>query len=88
MLFTCHVKTTNTVRLFSGIFFTQEETWHEQRRFLLRHLRDYGFGRRFDELEVEINDEILQFFDLIKNGSKYDFEKVINLVTFALCVIV
>lgn len=61
---------------FSGIFFTDGELWHEQRRFALRQLRDYGFGRRFDELEVEANEELLQFVDFLRNGPKFDFEKV------------
>ncbi|XP_031625482.1 probable cytochrome P450 304a1 [Contarinia nasturtii] len=58
-----------------GIFFTEGPLWHEQRRFALRNLRDFGFGRRQDELELELHDEILNLLDLIKNGPKYDFEK-------------
>lgn len=63
---------------FLGFFFTEGHLWHEQRRFALRNLRDFGFGRRQDELESEIHDEILNLIDLIKNGPKYDFEKVQN----------
>lgn len=59
-----------------GIFFTEGEGWHEQRRFFLRHLRDYGFGRRFNELELEMRDEINGFVDLLKNGPKYTHEEV------------
>lgn len=58
-----------------GIFFTDGPFWKNQRRFTLRHLRDYGFGRRFEELEIEIGEEINNLIDLIKNGPKYDFEK-------------
>ncbi|KAF4523114.1 hypothetical protein B566_EDAN003128 [Ephemera danica] len=29
-----------------GVFFTNGPFWREQRRFTLRHLRDFGFGRR------------------------------------------
>lgn len=61
---------------FPGIFFTDGALWHDQRRFMLRHLRDFGFGRRFDELESEINEELVQFVDFLRNGPKYDFEKV------------
>lgn len=50
--------------------------WFEQRRFALRNLRDFGFGRRQDELESEIEDEIRILIDLLKNGPKYDFEEV------------
>lgn len=43
---------------------------------MLRYLRDFGFGRRFDELETEINDEITNFIDMLKNGPKYEHENV------------
>lgn len=59
-----------------GLFFSEGDLWHEQRRFALRYMRDYGFGRRFDELEIELNEEILEFVNFIKNGPKHDFEKV------------
>lgn len=59
-----------------GIFFTEGPLWHEQRRFMLRYLRDFGFGRRFDELELEIRDEFKMFIDAIKNGPVHDHEKV------------
>lgn len=61
---------------FLGIFFTDGALWHDQRRFMLRHLRDFGFGRRFEELELEINEELVQFVDFLRHGPKYDFEKV------------
>lgn len=59
-----------------GVFFTEGDLWHEQRRFMLRYLRDYGFGRRFDELELEQRDEFRMFVDIVKNGPKYDHERV------------
>lgn len=59
-----------------GIFFTEGPYWKEQRRFALRHLRDYGFGRRFTEFELEYNDEIITLIDIIKNGPKYPHENV------------
>lgn len=61
-----------------GIFFIDGPVWKEQRRFTLRHLRDYGFGRRFESLENEIKDEIMNFVNLIKEGPKYEHEKVIH----------
>lgn len=61
---------------FSGIFFTEGPLWHDQRRFTLRNLRDFGFGRRHEELELDFNDEILNLIDLIDNGPKYRHEKV------------
>lgn len=50
--------------------------WHEQRRYALRNLRDFGFGRRQDELESELLGETLNLIELIKNGPKFEFEKV------------
>lgn len=66
----------NRIKNHLGIFFTEGPLWFEQRRFALRNLRDFGFGRRQDELEAELQDEILNLIDLLKNGPKYDFEKV------------
>lgn len=62
--------------MFAGLFFTEGELWHEQRRYALRTLRDFGFGRRHDGLEIEHAEEILSLCDLLTNGPKYDFEKV------------
>lgn len=64
------------VSAFSGIFFTEGQLWFEQRRFSLRNMRDFGFGRRADELESEMQDEVLNLIDLLKNGPKHEFEKV------------
>lgn len=57
-----------------GIFFTENEFWKQQRRYSLRHLRDYGFGRRFSELEIEVRDEICSFLDMLRSGPKYKHE--------------
>ncbi|XP_055850309.1 probable cytochrome P450 304a1 [Episyrphus balteatus] len=60
-----------------GIFFQDGPIWKEQRRFILRFLRDFGFGRRFQDLELVINEEIKDLIDLIKNGPKFDHEQAI-----------
>lgn len=57
-----------------GIFFTEGPMWKEQRRFTLRHLRDYGFGRRFDSLEHHCREEITAFIDTVRYGPKFDHE--------------
>ncbi|GLV45150.1 Cytochrome P450 304a1 [Carabus blaptoides fortunei] len=49
-----------------GIFFIDEKRWHEQRRFSLRHLRDYGFGRRFGTLETLMAEQLQSVVDFIK----------------------
>lgn len=58
----------------SGIFFLDGDQWKEQRRFSLRHLRDFGFGRRLESLEQELHDEILSLVNTIKYGPKYPHE--------------
>lgn len=63
----------------SGVFFHDGESWREQRRFALRYMRDFGFGRRFDSLEAEIEIQIRQFIDIIKHGPKFEHEKVVKI---------
>ncbi|XP_053691403.1 probable cytochrome P450 304a1 [Sabethes cyaneus] len=58
-----------------GIFFTEGSDWKEQRRYILRHLRDFGFGRRFEDLEAETNAEIATLVDVLRYGQKYDYER-------------
>lgn len=62
---------------FAGIFFTEGDLWFEQRRFALRYMRDFGFGRRFDSLERQIQAELLQYIGVLKNGPEYPYEKVV-----------
>lgn len=57
-----------------GIFFVDGDFWLHQRRFTLRNLRDFGFGRRYQEYEVEVIDEMKNLVDLIKSGPRYDHE--------------
>ncbi|XP_064552926.1 probable cytochrome P450 304a1 [Drosophila montana] len=57
-----------------GIFFQEGVLWKEQRRFILRYLRDFGFGRRFDQLELIIKEEITDMLDMIRNGPRYEHE--------------
>ncbi|KAG6455395.1 hypothetical protein O3G_MSEX009197 [Manduca sexta] len=58
-----------------GIFFTDGYFWHVQRRFSLRYLRDYGFGRRDDTLESAIECEIKEMLDMRLSGPKFPAEK-------------
>ncbi|XP_017868735.1 PREDICTED: probable cytochrome P450 304a1 [Drosophila arizonae] len=57
-----------------GIFFKDGILWKEQRRFILRYLRDFGFGRRFDQLENVIAEEITDMLELIRSGPRYEHE--------------
>jgi Cytochrome P450 len=61
--------------MIKGIFFTDGVYWTEQRRFTLRNLRDFGFGRRFQDYEIEVRDELQSLINMIKEGPKYDHEK-------------
>lgn len=63
----------------TGVFFIEGRKWQEQRRFALRHMRDFGFGRRQEKLETEIMDEASLFLDILKNRPIYDGEKVRSL---------
>lgn len=57
-----------------GLFFTQHQLWHEQRRFSLRYLRDFGFGRRFESLENEMTEELATVVDWLRYGPKFAHE--------------
>lgn len=59
-----------------GVLAVDGDLWQEQRRFILRNLRDFGFGRRFQELELQINDEIMDLVNMIKTGPKHSHETV------------
>lgn len=55
----------------SGVLLTDEEFWQEQRRFVVRHLKEFGFGRRtMAELVEEEADQLVQAFRHKLQGSK------------------
>ena len=68
---------------FTGIFFTDGYFWHVQRRFSLRYMRDFGFGRREESLEEVMANDTKEMIDMVVNGTKNEAEKV-NI--FILCV--
>ena len=51
----------------AGIFFDDGEDWLHQRRFALRELRDFGFGRRLDEFESVVSEEVQDVLDVIRS---------------------
>ncbi|XP_067003245.1 probable cytochrome P450 303a1 [Anabrus simplex] len=54
---------TRTWGVRRGVLLTDETFWQEQRRFVLRHLRDLGFGRRtMSQLIEEESAELLASF--------------------------
>jgi len=56
-----------------GIIFTDEQFWVEQRRFTLRYMREFGFGRRFAHLEDVMKEEMQDMLDVL-NGRRQDKE--------------
>lgn len=57
-----------------GIFFIDGIFWQDQRRFTLRHLRDFGFGRRMEDYELEVKNEMEIMIKCFKEGPKFDYE--------------
>lgn len=60
-----------------GVLLTDSDLWKEQRRFSLRHLRDFGFGRR--DMSVMIEEETANMVEYLKhqilsNKDKEEFE--------------
>ena len=63
----------------SGLVVSEGRTWTEQRRFTLRTLRDFGFGKQ--GMEDVILEEVELFKGLIDkhNGEPFDFKNQFNL---------
>jgi hypothetical protein len=72
---TAIILTDNQFWCATGIIFTDDRYWVEQRRFALRHMREFGFGRRFRHHEDVVKEEIQDILDLL-NGRRED--KVTN----------
>lgn len=76
---------------FKGIFNVDGDFWLHQRRFSLRYLRDFGFGRRHQDYELEVINEMKDFVNLVKEGPKYAHERKYfkpgGLVSFPRCAI-
>ena len=62
-----------------GIFFNNGEKWSTQRRFALRTLRDFGFGKQ--SLEKTMNIEIDEIIDEFARDSEHDI-KIENQFSF------
>lgn len=72
LLFEIHLFNFHTYHLCKGIVAAEGQQWSEQRRFALRHLRDFGFGKK--SMEGCIQDDAT---DLI-NGFLKDAGKSIS----------
>lgn len=66
---------------FHGILFSNGSLWHEQRRFVLRQLRDLGMGK--SRIEANILREIQAISDQLKQrvGKPTDLNYVLNIAS-------
>lgn len=60
-----HVKCLRTWGIRRGLLLTDQEFWQEQRKFVLRHLREFGFGRR--TMGGLVEDEASELVKYFKN---------------------
>nr|CAD7202211.1 unnamed protein product [Timema douglasi] len=65
----CYISQARAMGVSLGLFFTDSDLWIEQRRFTLRHLRDYGFARRSVLQEENVRQEVMDLLALL-NSSK------------------
>ena len=54
-----------------GLILADGPAWAHQRRYMLRHMRDFGFGTRSNKLESLMQQEIQDVVDVL-NGKKQD----------------
>lgn len=59
-----------------GLFFTEGKVWQDNRRFTLRHLRDVGYARRLQDYELDVQTELQDLVNLIRNGHSFPHEEV------------
>ncbi|XP_076761436.1 farnesoate epoxidase-like [Xylocopa sonorina] len=58
-----------------GIFFNEGKFAQEHKRFILRNMRDFGFGRRHEKYEANMMEEISILIQMLKEGPINDNEK-------------
>lgn len=71
----------NCGNFWVGIINAEGEDWEQLRRFTIRQLRDFGFGK--NAMEDYIRDELQDFLDWLKEkGGKpvFDIESKLTLV--------
>nr|QTC11261.1 cytochrome P450 303A1 [Phenacoccus solenopsis] len=56
-----------------GLLLTDEEFWQEQRRFVMRHLREFGFGKKTMSDLVQI--EATSLVNMFEEKLKYESDK-------------
>lgn len=58
-----------------GLFFTHRDLWRDNRRFSLRHMRDFGYGRRQPAFELDVGAEVRDMLALIRDGPLWAHER-------------
>lgn len=54
-----------------GILFTSGDLWQEQKRFFLRHLRQFGYGKRSPSLEQNLVDEMKDLIEFLRHEKSH-----------------
>lgn len=71
----------------AGLFFTDGDSWRDQRKFFLKTMHQFGFGRRSAESEADIQSGLEELIALLRDGPKYEHEHALVDASsgFALC---
>lgn len=66
-----------------GLVASEGPHWSEQRRFALRNLRDFGFGKK--SMEIGIQEDVTDLISKLKrqNGSPITTERMLSLVVLS-----
>ncbi|XP_063217519.1 methyl farnesoate epoxidase-like [Bacillus rossius redtenbacheri] len=59
-----------------GVVFSDGDLWMEQRRFALRHLRDFGFGKT--SMDAIMHEEVMELFKELRKNSCFQVSGVFN----------
>ncbi|XP_071112705.1 cytochrome P450 2U1-like [Haliotis cracherodii] len=81
-----HSFVTDFIARGKGVIGTSGEVWHEQRRFALNTLREFGVGRTV--MEDKINQEIAEFVAAVEDekGQGFDIKRLVhNAVSNVIC---
>lgn len=67
------------IKLFLGILLVDETFWHEQRRFFLRQLREFGFGKK--NMSTLVEEEAQELVHHIYKTINYNDKTVFSVET-------
>lgn len=55
--------------MVSGIISTDGELWQLQKKFTLRHMRVFGFGRHYESYQTRVEEEVQSLIEVIHKGN-------------------